>query len=53
MFHTGIPTKIRCIRYGIEKEGAYFVVKRPYGIVYHTKAKEIIEVIHEEHHTML
>lgn len=49
MFHTGIPTKIRCIRYGIEKEGAYFVVKRPYGIVYHTKAKEIIEVIHEEH----
>ncbi len=49
MFGTGIPTKIRCIRYGVKKQGAYYIVKRPYGIVYHTKANELIETIHEEH----
>ena len=49
MFHTGIPTKIRCIRYGIKKQGAYYIAKRPYGVIYHTKANEIVEVIHEEH----
>lgn len=48
MFGTGIPTKLRCIRYGIKKQGAYYIAKRPYGIVYHTKANEIVEVIHEE-----
>ena len=49
MFHTGIPTKIRCIRYGVKKQGAYYIAKRPYGIVYHTKANQLIELIHEEH----
>ena len=48
MFGTGIPTKLRCIRYGIKKQGAYYIAKRPYGIVYHTKANEIVELIHEE-----
>ena len=49
MFGTGIPTKLRCIRYGIQKQGAYYTAKRPYGIVYHTKVNELINVIHEEH----
>ena len=49
MFGTGIPTKLRCIRYAVKKQGAYYIVKRPYGIVYHTKANELIELIHEEH----
>ena len=48
MFGTGIPTKLRCIRYGIKKQGTYYIAKRPYGIVYHTKANEIVELIHEE-----
>ena len=48
MFGTGIPTKLRCLRYGIKKQGAYFVVKRPYGIIYRTKANQLIELIHEE-----
>ena len=49
MFHTGIPTKIRCMRYGIKTQGAYFIVKRPYGILYHTRADELINTIYEEH----
>ena len=51
MFGTGIPTKLRCIRYGIKKQGAYYIVKRPYGIIYHTKANELINAINynEEH----
>jgi len=49
MFGTGIPTKLRCIRYGVKKQGAYYIVKRPYGIVCHTKANQLIELIHEEH----
>ncbi len=47
MFGTGIPTKLRCIRYGVKKQGAYFVVKRPYGILYHTRANELINTINE------
>jgi FkbM family methyltransferase len=51
MFGTGMPTKLRCIRYGIKKQGAYYIVKRPYGIIYHTKANELINAINynEEH----
>ena len=51
MFHTGIPTKLRCIRYGVKKQGAYLIARRPYGLIYHTKAKanQLIELIHEEH----
>ena len=48
MFGTGIPTKLRCIIYGVRKQGAYYIAKRPYGIVYHTKANELIDVIHGE-----
>ena len=49
MFHTGIPTKLRCIRYGIKRQGAYYIAKRPYGILYHTRADELINTIYEEH----
>ena len=49
MFHTGIPTKLRCIRYGVKKQGAYLIARRPYGLIYHTKANQLIELIHEEH----
>ena len=48
MFGTGIPTKLRCIIYGVRKQGAYYIAKRPYGIVYHTIASQLIESIHEE-----
>ena len=49
MFHTGIPTQLRCIRYGIKRQGAYYIAKRPYGILYHTRADELINTIYEEH----
>ena len=49
MFHTGIPTKIRCIRYGIKKQGAYYIAKRPYGILYYQNVTQLIWAIHEEH----
>ena len=49
MFHTGIPTKIRCIKYGVKHKGSYFYVQRPYGVIYHSKANELVEVICEEH----
>ena len=48
MFGTGIPTKLRCIIYGVRKHGAYYIAKRPYGIIYHTIASQLIESIHEE-----
>ncbi|MEM3830502.1 MAG: FkbM family methyltransferase [Conexivisphaerales archaeon] len=49
MFNTGIPTKLRHIRYGVKREGIYYYVKRPYGILYHTDKHEIINAIKEEH----
>ena len=49
MFNTGIPTKLRGIRYGVKKQGEYYMVKRQYGIIYHAKANELIDVIHGEH----
>jgi FkbM family methyltransferase len=49
MLHTGIPTKLRCLKYGVKKRGEFYMVKRPYGILYHTRADELINMIYEEH----
>ena len=49
MFNTGIPTKIRSIRYGIKRDGIYYYVRRPYGVLYHTEPHQLINAIQEEH----
>ena len=49
MFNTGIPTKIRSIRYGIKQDGIYYYVRRPYGILYHIEKHQLINAIQEEH----
>ena len=44
-----ILTKIRHISYGIKRDGIYYYVKRPYGVLYHSDKHEILNAIYEEH----